>query len=98
PQGKSPVIAIPKVTAGLRWAGDKKPDKNTAIVTARPHPKVISTQPEFSDFVFFKTSAATTPSPNNTNTKVPINSPSICCANVVSINNNSLYSIVILIF
>jgi len=48
---------------------------NTPAITANAQPVVITIQPEPSAFERFKTTPATTPSPNKINTKVPINSP-----------------------
>src|SRR5271170_5234410 len=43
--------------------------------TAIPQAVVMTIQPEFSPFDFFRRTLATTPSPSRINTSVPINSP-----------------------
>ncbi len=33
------------MTAGLRWAPDSGPEMYTAVMTAKPHPKAMASQP-----------------------------------------------------
>src|SRR6516165_3667378 len=70
-------MATPNVTAGFRCAPGLPHAiaVNTPHITAKAHPAVITIQPEFSALDFFSNTPATTPSPNNTSTAVPMNSP-----------------------
>src|SRR4029077_9233439 len=75
---KSPVrTANPIVTAGLRCAPSLP--QATAVmtphITANAHPAVITIQPAFSALDFFRSTAATTPSPSKIKMSVPRNSP-----------------------
>src|SRR5699024_7491918 len=70
-QGKSPIEANPKVTAGFKCASDTVPETNIPIVTASPHPTVITIQPASSAFDHLSKTPPTTPTPNITNTIVP---------------------------
>jgi hypothetical protein len=49
--------------------------RNRPYITAKAHPAVITIQPEFSALDFLSETPATTPSPSNTSTAVPMNSP-----------------------
>src|SRR5699024_12451375 len=70
-QGKSPIEANPKVTAGFKCASDTVPETNIPIVTASPHPTVITIQPASSAFDHLSKTPPTTPTPNVTNTIEP---------------------------
>ena len=45
-----PAIANPSVTAGFRCAPLNCPTTKTAVITAMPHPNVITIQPLFRPF------------------------------------------------
>src|SRR5215210_915869 len=51
-----------------------RPTAYTAIATASPHAKVMTTQPAFSALEFVSRTPATTPSPSSMRIKVPTNS------------------------
>src|SRR6266849_3171569 len=75
---KSPVrTANPIVTAGLRCAPalPQATAVMTPHITANAQPAVITIHPEFSALDFFRTTAATTPSPSKIKMSVPRNSP-----------------------
>src|SRR5215470_16727083 len=76
---KSPLrMAKPRVTAGFKWAPGlpQAMAVNTPLMTAIAQPAVMTIQPEFSAFDFFRRTPATTPSPRRIKTRVPMNSPS----------------------
>src|SRR5919202_2543952 len=72
PPSMFPLTHRPTVTAGFRWAPLNWPTAYTAIMTAMPHPKVMTIQPEFWAFEWFNRTAATTPSPMRIRMAVPI--------------------------
>src|SRR5688572_20420524 len=69
--GKLPMVASAIVTAGLRCAPLMRPTAYTAIVTATPHPTVMTIQPEFAPFDRARRTFATTPSPSRIRIIVP---------------------------
>src|SRR5271165_3361647 len=70
-------MATPRVTAGLICALGlpQAIAVNTPHITAKAHPAVMTSQPEFSALDFLRRTAATTPSPSRMSTRVPMNSP-----------------------
>ena len=78
-QGKVPARARPRVTTGLRCAPDTGPAMSTPIITAKPQPRVMTTQPAPFALEWLREEAAQTPSPSSTSTSVPMNSKIYCC-------------------
>src|ERR1700761_2712151 len=70
-------MAAASVTAGFRCASGlpHATAVTTPTKTAKAHPAVITIHPAFAAFESFSSTPPTTPSPNNTNTAVPMNSP-----------------------
>src|SRR5215469_1263118 len=70
-------MANPRVTAGLMKASllPHATAVNTPAITANAQPLVITIQPAPSAFERFNKTFATTPSPSNIKTSVPMNSP-----------------------
>src|SRR3954453_17092811 len=73
-QSMVPAIANPTVTAGLRWAPLNWPTANAAVMTAMPHPQVMTIQPLFSPLELASRTQATTPLPSRIRMAVPITS------------------------
>ena len=69
----APLVQMPIVTAGLRCAPDLyatyTPEK-----TARPHPKLMRSQPPSNPLFFGRMTLATTPAPSRMSIPVPITS------------------------
>ena len=81
----TPLNANPIVKAGFKCAPLIDPTAYAATATAKPHPIVITIQPESFANDFFKLTPAQTPPPSTINNAVPINSPKN--ADIVSLHN-----------
>ncbi len=73
---------LPEVAEGMRWAAPvARPGLpqaiavNTPHMTARAHPVVMTSHPEFSALLLWRRTPALTPLPRRIRTKVPLNSP-----------------------
>ena len=69
----APLVQIPIVTAGLRCAPDLYATYTPAN-TARPHPKLMRSQPPLKPLFFGRMTFATTPAPRRISIPVPITS------------------------
>src|ERR1700761_8241852 len=68
-------MARASVTAGLRWAPESGPDMYAAVMTAKPPPKVMASQPALRALEAFRVTAAQTPPPSRMSMAVPMVSP-----------------------
>src|SRR4051812_34823377 len=84
PKSMPPLIQIPRVTAGLRCAPENWPTAYAPAMTPKPHPKVITIQPEFSAFDLARRTAATTPSPRRISSMVPMISAGMMSTRLLS--------------
>src|SRR5215207_2969998 len=83
PQSVVPSTANPIVIAGFRCAPLNCATANTAVITARPHPKVMTIQPPFWALERLSSTPATTPLPSRISNAVPITSaPKMLIPNV----------------
>ncbi len=68
-------MASARVTAGFRWAPERGAEVYTAVSTAKPHPKVMASQPALRALEAFSVTAAQTPPPSRMSMAVPMVSP-----------------------